>query len=64
MCAYVHFKIILRFGPISGTSVEILSAPCEMFTSCGVLVIEHHRGPHVCKVQSHVPIIGNFHNMK
>jgi hypothetical protein len=64
MCACVHFKIILPFGPISGTSVEILSAPCEVFTSIGVLVIEYHTGPYVCKVQSHVPIIGKFHNMK
>lgn len=45
MCACMHSKIILHFGPMSGTAAEILSASCEMFTSFGVLVIEYHRGP-------------------
>lgn len=64
MCACMHSKIILHFGPMSGTSVEILSASCEMFSSFEVLVIEYHRGPYAFKVQSHVPVIGKFHNMK
>jgi hypothetical protein len=64
MCACVHFKITLQFEPISGISVEISSGACEMFTSFGVLVIGYQRGSYVCKVQSHVPIIGNFLSMK